>query len=157
MVLHGHGKRFRLVVVFPATSNRPAQVGECWSRRYRCTACGAVTVVLPDGVMPRFLYSAAAIVLAWLLVTPAPVGAGLDDATAYDRQGMLQRLRWPDRADYRWRSLDRWARQIGPWWPHRLARTAQALVTELVAEVGTDDHAVLGRALASHVRWVPAM
>lgn len=146
-----------MVVVAPATSGRPAEVVESWSRRYRCTACGAITVVLPDGVMPRFLYSAAAIVMAWLLVAPAPVGAGLADAAAYDRQGMLKRLRWPGRADYRWRSLGRWARQIVQWWPHRLATTATALVTELVAEVGTEDHAVLGRALASHARWVPAM
>ena len=53
-----------MVVVAPATSGRPAEVVESWSRRYRCTACGAITVVLPDGVMPRFLYSAAAIVMA---------------------------------------------------------------------------------------------
>lgn len=43
------------------------------------------------------------------------------------------------------------------WWPTRAARSGTALVTALVAEVGTDDRAVLGRALASHVRWVPAM
>lgn len=156
-MLHGHGVRHRSVVVPPATADQTAVVGECWSRRYRCTACGAITLVLPDGVMPRFLYSAAAIVLAWLLTAPRPDGHSLDDATAYDRQGLLKRLRWHRRDDFRWRSLDRWSRQIGAWWPHRAARTAAALVTELVAEVGGDERAVLGRALGSHVRWVPAM
>lgn len=155
-MLHGHGVRPRSVVVAPATVHQEEVVRECWSRRYRCTACDAVTVVLPDGVMPRFLYSAAAMVMAFLLTASPPVGRGLDDAAAYDAQGMLKRLRTL-RADYRWRSVGRWAGHIAKWWPHRLARTAEALVTELVAEVGVDERAVLGRALGSHVRWVPAM
>ena len=63
VILHGHGCRIRMVVVAPALGDdAPTEVLECWQRRYRCTACKAILVVLPAGVMPRYLYSAAAIV-----------------------------------------------------------------------------------------------
>ena len=117
VVLHGHGVRTRMVVVAPvlllvaAVGGDPAQVLECWERRYRCTACGAILVVLPKGVMPRYLYSAAAIVAAFFLVAKQPVGQGLSQAEAYDRQGMLRGATSRAFSDpgYYWPSLKRWA------------------------------------------------
>lgn len=44
------------------------------------------------GVLPRFLYSVAAIVLALLFVADPPLGDGLSDAAAYARQGLFARL-----------------------------------------------------------------
>ena len=61
--LHGHGKRERSVVVAPALDGDEVELLECWVRRYRCQQCGAVITVLPKGVLPRYLYSAATIVM----------------------------------------------------------------------------------------------
>ncbi len=108
VVLHGHGHRGREVVIHPAVGDSAELVVECWSRRYRCTRCGAVPTVLPPGVLPRFLYSALAIVTAFWLVEAAPVGQGLTEAEAYAVQGMYRCPRWTKPWPYRWRSLDRW-------------------------------------------------
>ena len=149
IILHGHGSCKREVVVPPLWTGVPP--GErclsCWQRRYRCTACGHVMIVMPPGVMPRYLYSVAAIVLAWFLVTARPVGDHKSDAQAYQLQGIYgalprykeeskpkegseagkQRERQEQpKADkqhqykeerYRWRSLKRWLRAAPAWWP----------------------------------------
>lgn len=78
----------------------------------------------PPGLVPRHLYSLAAIVTAWLLALAAPLGDGLDQAKVYDRQGVDRRpstaVEEPDHAGVRrWRSLGRWADRIGGWWPAR--------------------------------------
>ena len=90
VILQGHGKRQREVVV-PAVIDEEDEVEllECWVRRYRCTLCRAVVTVLPKGVLPRYLYSAAAMVMAFLLVADRPVGEGLSDA---DRQRIRDRI-----------------------------------------------------------------
>jgi len=127
ILLHGHGVRVRLVLILAMFADLPPEqqwerfgerLGECWERRYRCTACRAITVVLPQGVLPRYLYSVPAIVVAWFLVAGQPVGRGMTQAEAYDRQGML-RQELPRaflEPDYRWRSLGRWARLASGWW-----------------------------------------
>lgn len=154
--LHGHGVRVRSVVVPPALGGRPG-LTECWSRRYRCTACGAVPTVLPIGVMPRYLYSAFAIVVAFLLVAEEPVGEGRTDALAYRRQGMNRVRSWHRGVDYRWASLGRWAAHLETWWPG-LPDTVEGLLTGLIRRAGsTDPPAVLNAAAASHVRWGAAM
>src|SRR5690606_18656122 len=117
ITLQGHGIRQREVVVTPAIDGARPVLEECWVRRYRCTACRAVATVLPHGVLPRFLYSALAIVTAFLLTAASPIGEGLSDAEAYDRQGMNPSRRWTKPNIYRWRSLDRWATRISDWWP----------------------------------------
>ena len=148
--------RIRGLVVSPALDGRPV-LAECWCRRYRCTACGAVSTVLPVGVMPRYLYSAFAIVVAFTLVTAQPIGRGLTDALAYNRQGMNTARRWHRGVDWRWRSLGRWAGRIQDWWPG-LPTTVDALLAGLIRRAGsTDPPALLSAAAASHVRWEAAM
>ena len=100
IVLHGHGVRSRSVIVPPTMGERP-NLTECWCRRYRCTACTAVISVLPIGVLPRYLYSVFAIVMAFLQVVEEPIGRGATDAIAYKRQGMNPTRSWRPRVDWR--------------------------------------------------------
>ncbi len=158
MILHGHGIRTRWVVVPPALGVFPAagQLVECWQRRYRCTACGAVCVVLPRGVLPRFLYTVAAIVLAILLVADPPLGDGLSDAAAYARQGLFAKLSTYAEEPYRWRSLDRWAARAAQWWSGWSGDLA-ALLLLFIERARTSDRAdILNVAVAHHVRWAAA-
>lgn len=155
VVLHGHGWRTREVVVAPALGDGdgPAEVIACWQRRYRCTACKAIVVVLPRGVMPRYLYSAAAIITAFFLVDDRPVGEGLSQAEAYDRQGMLRGVRARAFMDpsYRWRSLGRWARCAGQWWAGWTGEVRSLL--HLLLQRGGERAGAVRLALESHVRW----
>ncbi len=158
IVVHGHGVRFRLVVVWPTADGERPKLGECWQRRYRCTACLAVMVVLPRGVMPRYLYSAGAIVVAWLLTAEPPVGEGSSDAEAYERQGMYRQTRWTDAQPYRWRSLDRWAALAGAWWPSLADGGLHALLVGLWERSRTGERQeVITAALDAHVWWGSAM
>jgi len=158
IVLHGHGRRERQVVVLPALGDTCRVVGECWSRRYRCTLCGSVPTVLPRGVLPRFLYSALAIVVSFALVGQRPVGEGLSDAEAYDLQGMNPSRRWTKPWPYRWRSLDRWQSRIASWWWGLGAEDLEGLLVGLSRRAGGSDlRQVLAVAVASHVRWGAAM
>jgi hypothetical protein len=79
IVLQGHGLR-RRDQWGPPDASGPPEVGEITGRRYRCTACRALLLVLPRGVLPRQLYSAAAVALALALwgvehLAPAKVRA----------------------------------------------------------------------------------
>lgn len=140
----------------PALDSRPSLV-ECWCRRYRCTNCGAVPTILPHGVMPRYLYSAYAIVTAFALVTSEPVGRGLTHALAYKRQGMNPVRRRQQGVDWRWCSIDRWKARIGTWWPD-LPDTLDGLLIGLRGRAGsTDPSALLAAASASHVCWGATM
>lgn len=166
VVLHGHGVRTRMVVVAPvlllfaAAGGDPAQVLECWERRYRCTDCGAILVVLPDGVMPRYLYSAAAIVAAFFLVARQPVGEGLSQAEAYDRQGMLRGATSREFGDpgYQWRSLGRWAAGARRWWTGWSGTSISGLLVLLRERSGGKEWSEMVRtAVKTHVRWGCAM
>ncbi len=161
VVLHGHGRRTRGVVMAPTLGDdESAQIVESWERRYRCTACGAVLVVLPKGVMPRYLYSVAAIVNAFFLVAERPIGEGLSDAEAYDHQGMLtdvtsRAFRDPS---YRWRSLGRWARRAKDWWSGWTGPEICSLLSIFLQRSGAGGRAEAVRvAVDSHVRWGCAM
>lgn len=114
--------------------------------------------MLPVGVMPRFLYSAFAIVIAFVLVAEKPVGDGLDHADAYDRQGMNPRRDWNiGSVAYRWRSIDRWRRHLGAWWPG-LPDDIEPFLVGLFRRAGsTELREVLTAAARSHVRWGAAM
>lgn len=113
--------------------------------------------VLPVGVMPRYLYSAFAIVIAFTLVAAQPVGRGLTDALAYKHQGMNRVRRWHRGVDWRWQSIDRWSTRIGTWWPD-LPDTLDGLLIGLRRRAGsTDPPALLAAAAASHVRWGAVM
>jgi hypothetical protein len=152
--VYGHGRRLRQVIVFPAFVDGPALVEECWSRRYRCVRCGAVHVVLPPGVMPRFLYSVAAIIVAWLLVEPRPTGQGLTHEQAYARQGMYRQTSWREASKYRWRSIDRWAGLAGQWWPSLAMTDGTGLLVHFVSRSGGGGlEAVVRAGVIAHVQW----
>jgi len=136
----------------PMPGQDRAWLCSAWARRFRCTGCGAVCTVAPPGVLPRFLYSLYAIVKAWLLATPRPVGEGLDDAAVYARQGVDRLSAEGSRSGPpRWRSLPRWAGHIGAWWPGRAVAGStwrQRVGSLLVGFTAEGD--VTDRALASH-------
>jgi hypothetical protein len=105
ITLHGHGVRRRDQWGPPAAAAPPI-AGEVTGRRYRCTACGALLVVLPRGVLPRRLYSAAAIALALALwsvehCAPAEVRARVSPWRIVGAA-----------AAGGWASLRRWARAV---------------------------------------------
>ena len=162
--MHGHGVRVRLVLVLPMLADLPPKeqwarfgkrLGECWERRYRCTVCRSITVVLPRGVLPRYLYSIPAIVLAFFLVARKPIGRGVRQSEAYDRQGMLRNVLPRVELDpsYRWRSLSRWAGLAAGWWSGWTGRIASLLTIFLERAGGPGLEAAVEAAVRSHARW----
>lgn len=127
------------------------EVVECWQRRYRCTVCGRITVVMPAGVMPRYLYSVGAILMAHFLVSCLPgLGLRLSAGAAYARQGMLRHGHFDRVAPYEWRSLGRWARlAIERWWPHA---SLDGLLIELWVRGGGSHAGALSQAVASQAQ-----
>lgn len=158
MIIHGHGVRTRWVVVPPALGAVPAsrQLVECWQRRYRCTACSAISVVLPRGVLPRFLYGLAAIVMAFFLTADSPLGDGLSHAEAYARQGLFARLSTYAEEPYRWRSFDRWAAHARSWWSSWSGDITRILVLFVERARSSARADILEVAVAHHVRWAAA-
>lgn len=160
LLLWGHGVRWRLVVFPPAPGVSRPRLLKAWERRFLCTSCGHTCGVRPAGVVARFLYTVYAIVTAWRLAIPAPVGEGLDDAAVYARQG-VDRLT-PERVARsgrsRWHALERWAQHLETWWPGRaaLGTTWRARVAALLTGF-TVEGDVLHRALASHASRGAAM
>ncbi|KYF54059.1 hypothetical protein BE08_41625 [Sorangium cellulosum] len=73
LVMRGHGLRERLVCGPLEAGGAPQHV-TVQARRYRCSACGAIVLVVPRGLLRRRRYSAAAI--GWVLAR-----IGLDGAT----------------------------------------------------------------------------
>jgi len=104
------------------------------------------------GVVPRYLYSAFAIVVAFVLTAAEPYGDELTDACAYRRQGMnLVRARTPG-IDWCWRSIGRWRRMLPSWWP--AATGIVGLLTLLARRAESNDlHRRLEAAARSHSRW----
>ena len=146
--MQGHGVRTRTVVVEPY-ADAPAGVVECWQRRYRCIKCHSIHAVLPAGVMPRFLYSVGAIVMALFLAMSSPIGLGLRHAEAYCLQGLF-RGAWRDPLKYRWRSLGRWsALAVEQWWP---AVSLCAVLVGFLGRGGTHGSAV-EEAIRSQAIW----
>lgn len=81
-------------------------------RRYLCVGCGAVTVVVPRGVLPSMRYHAVAIVLALALWSSEQwPGWRVHDAVSPHVGVGNERM-------HGWRSLSRWAhlsRRLWPW------------------------------------------
>jgi len=155
VVIHGHGCRTRTVVILPALAEEQERSGECWERRYRCTKCRRVMVVLPKGVMPRYLYSAGAVVTAFFLVADPPIGDGLSDEQAYRRQGLNSpRFTIPVVYPYNWRSLERWAALAQEWWVCWTGLSVSSLLVCLDERSGGRGRAeAVSAALDAHVRW----
>jgi len=101
LVLHGHGLRERVLLGPEVAGGKPVQrIAMC--RRFRCTACEAVLLVVPRPVLPRRRFTACAIALALALW-------GHEGLTA---ESVRKRVS-PDAFDEGgWRSLRRWARAV---------------------------------------------
>lgn len=148
--LHGHGLVERQQWGPPSPAAPPALL-VLRVRRYRCTTCGAVSIVVPRGVRARHLYSAAAIALALALW-----------AVAGRSQAETRRVVSPLRtvgacARYRWRSLARWTAHIAAGrlfasrWEHAdtTRGTAAAIAMTLAAYGPPGDRT----ALVPHRAW----
>lgn len=102
IVIHGHGVRERQQRG-PATSEDPPKCVVIVVRRYLCTACRAVMVVLPAQAQPFKHFSGGAIAMAlalWCSESASVVRQRVND--------------WKPGAGARgWRSLSRWARAAG--------------------------------------------
>ncbi len=115
-------------------------------------------VVMPRGVMPRYLYTAGAIVMAFFLSSAGPVGDGCTDAEAYARQGMYRRTCWNAAEPYRWRSLDRWAALARSWWPSLVGGGLTTLLISFLERSETGGRrGALTAAVGAHVQWGEAM
>jgi hypothetical protein len=116
-------------------------------------------------VLPRRLYSLAAIVLAWFLAVHPPVGDGLRDPAVYALVGVDRRLEAQEAGHSgrrRWRSLRRWLAAASTWWPTRPAigttwrdRAASLLVGFIPGDGGREG--ALRRAVSAHVAGGTAM
>lgn len=158
LLFHGHGKRWRLVAI---PGDGEGLVVRAWQRRYRCTRCGTTILVVPIGMLPRFVYTLFAIVAAWFSAASVPIGDGLDDAKVYAGHG-VDRLT-PDlhRVNPRWYSLQRWSMLASAWWPSRPTAggwrdQVAALLAGFVAGKGGRDGAI-ARAVAAHAAAGAAM
>ena len=101
-MLHGHGLRSR-DLWGPGAPAGPPVIAEIWQRRYRCQRCGAVVTVRPIGILRRYLYTAMALVLAFVLWSHA----GLSARAVRERVSPNRKL--GHTAAPKWASLVRWA------------------------------------------------
>lgn len=105
--LHGHGIRER-IRLGPEELGDGSAIGSVTVRRYRCTRCSAVLVVVPRGVLPRKRYGAVAVALALALwsVEGMPAAEVRSCVSPFPFVGHDARRGWG--------SLRRWARG-SPW------------------------------------------
>jgi hypothetical protein len=101
--LHGHGKRERQVLG-PIDSNAKPTMVLILARRYLCTACGAVPVVVPREVRAKRLYSASAIGFGLALW-------GLMKLKATDVRQRINPAKVVGVADD-WATVRRWAKDV---------------------------------------------
>ena len=116
----------------------------------------------PPGVLPRYLFTLGAILVAWFLAMPRPFGDGLGHAEVCDRQGADRPAAEMRSGRPRWRSLARWSRRLEDWWPSRpvlgstwFERTGALLVGFLAG--GGDRSEAVARAVRAHAAAGKAM
>ncbi len=102
-MLHGHGLRER-VMLGPEVAGGPPVERVVMCRRFRCTACGAVVLVVPRAVLRRRRYTANAIALALALW-----GHFTGSTTA---EAVRERVAPGEFFEGGWRSLRRWTRAV---------------------------------------------
>jgi len=159
VVLVGHGSRERQVLG-PCWPGEAPRVGVVRVRRYRCRRCGAITTVLPRGLVARRYYSSSAIGLALLLY-------GV-------RREPMQQVRqtvcaWPVsfESPQQWNTLSKWLKavsehrmysQVRPWPPscvprQRAERVASTLLSFAPVVSGLaltlEEQVFMGAALAA--------
>ncbi len=124
MGLHGHGLRDRQLRG-PLTADGKATGALVWCRRYRCTGCGAIVLVVPRGVAARRQYSQAAISMALAMW-------GLLAMTADEVRQRVCTWRVRGEASAGWSTLQRWAQAArtcaGPTLREVAGRAAQIAV-----------------------------
>jgi hypothetical protein len=159
MVLWGHGKRWRLVVMPGARALR------VWTWRFLCQRCGCTCSVSPDDVLARHRYALSAILTAWFLGVARPIGDAKADEEVYALVGVDRRLPGPEAMRSgcaRWRSLGRWAARIEAWWPARAVvgsswrQRATSLLSGFLPGDG-ERGAAIRRAVAAHTAGGTAM
>jgi hypothetical protein len=101
LVLHGHGIRERMMLG-PETPSGPARLQVAFCRRFRCTACMAVVLVVPRPVLASRRYTANAIALA----------LALWGHFAGSAEAVRERVAPGSFAEGGWRSLRRWTRAV---------------------------------------------
>lgn len=126
--LHGHGVRERQLRG-PTSPDAASTTVVLVCRRYRCTTCGTLLLVVPRGVAPRKHYGFAAIAMAlalWLLIGE-PV-----------REVRRRVCAWPvtHARTSVWPALRRWRRAFGDAW-------AQVAMGRAPPDVATRERAAL--------------
>lgn len=101
VVLHGHGVRERMMLGPDAPSGE-ARLQVAFCRRFRCTACSAVVLVVPRPVLAGRRYTANAIALA----------LALWGHFAESAEAVRGRVAPGTFFDGGWRSLHRWTRAV---------------------------------------------
>lgn len=155
VVLEGNGTRERPVVVARPRDGHVALLREtCWSRRFRCTASGTSTLVLPRGVVPGFLFSVPAMIWAWMLLHP--LVSDLQETEEVCAPLGADRLDTPSKP--RWRLPYVWSRRIARFWPRAsgpaggwLERVGHLLVDLAREAVTWDPLRLLRLAARTHV------
>jgi hypothetical protein len=133
-MLHGHGLRERQLRG-PLEPGGEPQVLALLLRRYLCVACGAVITVAPGAVLPKRLFTAAAIAMALALWSVA------GESSPKVRAQISPLKTMGDASARSWLTLRRWTRDarglfrlVRPWpdgWPPR--RGAERVATTLAA------------------------
>jgi hypothetical protein len=109
LVIHGHGVRGR-TVQGPAELGDAPVAREVAARRYACLACGAIMLVVPAGVLRRFLFLASAIAAA--------LGRWAEGVPAQQvRREVSPQQALGATAATGWASLRRWVRTAPRLWP----------------------------------------
>lgn len=104
IVIQGHGTRDRQVLG-PSTPDAPPAMIIIAVRRYRCSACGTVPVVVPREVRARRLYSASAMALALALW-------GLEKMPSSAVRERVNPARFVAEPHLGWVTVRRWAKDI---------------------------------------------
>ena len=141
-----------------------ARLVSAWVWRFLCCGCDRTCSVSADEVLARHRYTLEAILVAWILAAPRPIGDGKDDEAVYALVGVDRRVPSTEfRAGrHRWRSLSRWVAAIPRWWPTRPVvgtmwrQRAAALIAGFLPGDGERGGAVR-RALAAHAAGGTAM
>lgn len=148
VVLEGHGRRRRDVVIPVYDGGLTFKRISCWSRRFLCNACGRGSTILPEGVIPGCLYSLAAIAVAWFAASTAM-------GTSESRRAPVCAPEGADRGEaaaQRWRTPYRWAKRVGTLLPSCLfvadgwRRDVEQVLLWLLPRAGELDALAVGRA-----------
>jgi hypothetical protein len=132
-------------------------------RRFWCPSCQTTASVHHPGLRHGAVFGAAVIAALLYVIALRPLGAGGDDAVAYE---LVYRRKLPasERARPgrpRWSSLRRWLRDLEKLWPSLVfplvGRTARLGALLAAFGVGASLREVLGAAILAHARGGDAM